>query len=375
MKIFKTFIKISLVVILLIVIITGSIALYMKFFGKQLIQDRLGELIGRKLEFESMSWDLSKAEVNFKGFTIPEEIDFENKTFLNAEKFSVILDKNKFDKEKKIVINELIVEKAMLNIERNKKGKFNVSNLGSKKSKIQTKNSKNKASGIAYAAESASNPVYNFVKNVKKLTIKNSVINFKDYYIPNGPCSATLKDLSVNVSSSPDNEKSSGSIPVQYNLSLKIEGKERDGALSVAGGAACYKTRVDTELNIDTEHIDIMQFLPYFEHLTPFIFHEGVFSSNTKIACHNNMLNSLTTMVFHRLRLETDPDKENTEFLQVAVNKLEPYLTSGSGEIIFDFVIKGPVEKPSVGIGPKVKTAIGMAVMDEVIRQLQNMQK
>ena len=87
------------------------------------------------------------------------------------------------------------------------------------------------------------------------------------------------------------------------------------------------------------------------------------------------MLNSLTMMVFHKLKLETDPEKKNTEFLQVAVNKLEPYLTSGNGEIIFDFIIKGPVEKPSVSIGPKVKIAIGMAVMEEVIKQLQRMQK
>ena len=130
-----------------------------------------------------------------------------------------------------------------------------------KKSRVQNKNSKREASGLAYASENASNPIYNFVKNVKKFTIKNSVINFKVFYISNGPCSATFKNLSVNISSSPENEKSSGSIPVQYNLSLKITGDERDGALSVEGGAACYRTRVDTELNVDTEYIDMMQFL------------------------------------------------------------------------------------------------------------------
>ena len=66
---------------------------------------------------------------------------------------------------------------------------------------------------------------------------------------------------------------------------------------------------------------------------------------------------------------------EGTTFLQVAVDKLKPYLMSGRGEVIFDFVIKGPVEKPSINIGPKVKYAIGFAVMDEIINQLQKMQQ
>jgi len=122
---------------------------------------------------------------------------------------------------------------------------------------------------------------------------------------------------------------------------------------------------------LDTSNVDLMQFLPYFESYTPFSFREGLFSSHTTFEMHNNMISSPTTMVFHKLSLLVGPGMENAQFFTTSVNKLVPYLTSGSGEIVFDFIINGPVQSPQANLGPRVKQAVGMAAMEELGRMLQ----
>ena len=87
------------------------------------------------------------------------------------------------------------------------------------------------------------------------------------------------------------------------------------------------------------------------------------------------MIDSPTTTVFHKLKLTIDPGMENAKFLETTANKLVRYLTSGKGEVAFDFVIKGPVDNPQAGLGPKVKFAMGMVVLEELGNIIQQLQK
>ena len=371
MKIIKALLKIFAVGIILIAFIAAGIAIYMEFYGKQLLEAKLSDVLGAKLKFSGVSLDLSKYSVNFRGFTIPAEIGFENKAIFHAEKFILVFDKGKFEKEKKIAISEVIIDKGVFDIERNQKGIFNMAGFGNSQYS-------HKETGIAWAGENIM-PIYNFAKNARRLLVKNSAVNFKDYYISQQPYAVTCRNFAADIRMAPENEPLHGLIPVSFKLSLEIPKGAAPagapGAVFMEGNAAVYKNKVDTEFAIDTQDIDVMQFLLYFNNYTPFTFYGGEFDSNTKVAMHNNVLNSPTTMVWRRLNLAIDQGRENTSFLEASVKKLVPYLTSGAGEITFDFVIKGSVENPEVGIGPKVKMAIGMSVMDEVGDILQQLQK
>lgn len=371
MKIIKTIFKTLFVGILLIVVIAAAIAVYMEFYGKQLLEAKLSSILGTKLKFKGFSLDISKYSVSFKGFTIPREVGFESRSVFSAEKFIVLLNKEKFEREKKITISEIIVEKGVFNIERNEQGIFNIADSGREEYPKDER-------GLAYAqgeSSGASLPIYNFAKNVKRLLIKNSRVNFKDRYISSEPYLINCSSFNANITTAPENEASYGSIPMKYKLSLKIPRGSRASEVSLEGNAAVYKEKVDTELTMEARDIDVMQLLPYFNNYTPFTFYGGEFDSDTKAAMHNNTLNCLTTMAWHNLDLAVDQGRENTTFLEASVKKLAPYLTSGGGETIFDFVIKGPLDKPEMGIGPKVKMAIGMSMMDEVSDILQRLQK
>jgi len=370
----KFILKIFLVGLLLVVVVVAGISIYMKFYGNKLIEKQLSQILGTKMKFDGISLDLKKYSVNFTGFSIPSEVGFEARTVFNADRFVLVLDKEKFDRDKKFVIKEAIVEKGTFNIERNKQGVFNVSCLPKSEEPAA-------GPGVAYAAETEGNapiPFYNFAKSVKRVLIKKSMVNFRDYYISKEPLSVTCANFYTDIRMSPEEEASRGAIPMKYEVSFDIPRRGATGQFSLHGEAAIHRDRVDTEASMDTKNIDMMQFLPYFRKATPFYFYEGEFNSTTSIAIHNKAVKSTTTMLFYRLKLEADPEKRNASFLQVSVDKLVPYLTSGKGEVIFDFEINGPLEHPEAGLGPKVKMAIGAVVVDEfgkILQQLQKMNK
>ena len=192
-----------------------------------------------------------------------------------------------------------------------------------------------------------------------------------DYHVPRGPFEITCDDFDVTITSNPEEESVRNAIPMMWAIAFAIPSEGGRGKIVLHADAWVLKNRVDIDAKIYAEHIDLMQFLPYFNSYTPFSFREGVFSSTTELKVTDNTVDSLTTMIFHRLKFLIDRGMENAQFLETSVNKLAPYLMSGKGEIVFDFVIKGPLGDLRTGVGPRVKFAIGLAVMDEVGKALQ----
>lgn len=366
MKIFKTLFKILAIGILLIALVIAGVVMYMKFYGKGLLEDALSSAFGSKVKFESISVDIDKYMLNFKNLSILGEIGFDENIF-NAKEFTVVLDEERLRKDKKVIFERIIVEKGTLNIERNSDGVFNVSyNRPAAPRRYKA--------SVAYADSPDVNSMYNFAKSVKRFVVKDSVIKFKDYYISRTPFDITCDNFNLDVVS--DNISSSGSIPVKCTLSFGIpNNKYRNSGFSLEASAAAYKNMTDMDTLIKTNNIDLMQFLPYFERYTPFSFNEGVFSSTTKFKMRNNTVDSLTTMVLHRLNLIIDPGMQNAKFLEASVNKLAPYLMSGEGDAIFDFVIKGPMDNLRIGLGPQVKFAVGMVMVEEIGNLIQQIQK
>jgi len=301
--------------------------------------------------------------VTLEGFTMSGRQAFARDMF-RADKCVFTLGRKDSGAGKKVIIKEISVEKGLLNIVRNRAGLFNVARIYRPTSGY--------GGSTAYASpiEGAA-PFYDFASKVEKITIQDSFILFEDDFVPKGPFAITLKGFNLDFSSKrrPDVPDS---ISVTCGLSFGIPNPQyRDGRVVFSASMAVYPGRTDMNTTLDTSNVDLMQFLPYFESYTPFSFREGLFSSHTTFEMHNNMISSPTTMVFHKLSLLVGPGMENAQFFTTSVNKLVPYLTSGSGEIVFDFIINGPVQSPQANLGPRVKQAVGMAAMEELGRMLQ----
>lgn len=328
--------------------------------------------LGSKIKFKSALLNLETCIVNFRGFSVLNEFDPNEKIF-STERFDLILDKEIFDSQKKIVVKKINITGGELNIERDERGTFKLaSNTSGRSGEI---------GDTAYADEfgTTNGSIYNFAKIVNRLTLKNFIIKVEDYYIPvlRRPFVTRCYNFNLDINSSLEPDPSTGAIALRGQLSFGVPNSQySDGEFSLNATMAVYEHKIDTEAVAQATYIDLMQFRPYFELFAPFSFSDGLFSSITKFRMHNRMIDTLTTMTFHRLRLARDPSRQDTRFLSFSAERLIPYLMSGQGEIILDFFIKGPIENPQVKPGPKVKYAMGMVAVEELgslIQQLQNL--
>jgi len=364
--------RVIIVIGAIIAITVAGVLLFFKLYGKNIVESALSKALGVKVRFEGLSVNLADYTVNFKGMKIPAKPGFREKTAFGAEKFSITLDREQFNKNRKIVFEKIFIERGTLHIERNQRGTFNISNT----------NSPPGGEGVAYADVSVPTPgipapkptaLYDFAKGVKNLVIRDSVVEFKDSYLYGVPYTITGDNVNLSVTS----ESMPGFMSVNGTLSFTVPNNRygADGRVFISGTSAVYEYMANMDITMETNNIDLMQFQPYFEKYTPFYFTEGLFSSNTKFEIHDNSIRSLTTMVFHRLSLGVKPGMQNTVFLKTSVNRLIPYLTTGSGGVVFDFTLSGPISDPQGGLGPQVRKAIGMVVTEEALKILQQLQQ
>lgn len=370
MKILKMLFKLFVFSSLLMAVIIGSIAVYMKLYGDAHIKKALSELAGARVEFKSAAINLNKQEASFRGFSVASQIGFDKDIF-NADTFTIILNKEKLEKEKKVVFDRVYVKGAKLNIIRDGKGTLNLVRPNVNTARL--KEPLFSLESIAHAAETPSkNALYDILKSLRNIRIEDSSITFEDHFRMNKPYTIWFDRFSSDISS---NDTGSGYLSTAMTASLRLPQKSGgDGWFGMKAGMAVYPDKTNIEFSAETGNINPMIFMPYFQRNTPFSFEGGRFGSRTDFRMHDGNIDSLTTMHFSDLRLLINAHDQNAQFLQVSISRLTPYLRSGNN-IVFDFVVKGDARNPQFGIGPKVKFAIGMVVMEEMSKAIQQMQR
>ena len=340
------------------IIAVSVIFLLVSLFGKTALENAISKAIGFNIGFKSISVDFDRYVVNLNDFSVYKTAGINDRIFYSG-RCVLTLDKQIFEKDKKAVIKELVIEKGVLTLIKNKNGTFNLACDNNQRSLF--------AESLAYA-DAGSTQFYNFASNVKKIDIRDSIINFKDNHIPGGPFSISFYDfnLAFRAGDTPRNNATALSADCSLTFKIKNTNYNRNSNVNFNGNFAIYPDRVNMDFLINTEYVDLMQFLPYFRAYTPFSFRSGLFSSNTRYQMTNGMVTSPTVMIFHNLGILIDERAQNAQFLTTSVNRIVPYLTSGGGDIVFDFVLTGPVNNIKGDMGPTVKAAVGLIVMKEI---------
>jgi len=351
-------------------IIIGAIAIYMRLYGDAHIKKVLSELVGAKVEFKSVAINLDKQAANFKGFSIANQIGFDKNIF-DAETFAVILNKEKLESNKQFVFDSVYIKGAKLTIIRDGRGVLNLM-LPVVNTAQLTEPALSLGTAVFDAQTQPKNALYGILKSFRSIRIEDSAITFVDHFKMAKPykiwCNKFFADIIAQ-------DNSAGYVAATVAASLRLPQKQYgEGWAGIKASMAVYPDNTNVELSAETGNIDLRIFMPYFQRNTPFIFNSGRFGSRTDFRMHGGVVDSLTTMYFSNLNLAINQHDSNAQFLQVSINRLAPYLRSGEN-IVFDFVMKGDAKKPQFGIGPKVKYAVGMVVMEEVGKAIAAMQK
>jgi hypothetical protein len=110
----------------------------------------------------------------------------------------------------------------------------------------------------------------------------------------------------------------------------------------------------------------IKTFEPYYDRYSPVIFRTGTFSGNLVFDFDNGNIGSTNEVRLADITFSVKPGAENADFWGSTVPDLVRYFTSSTGEIIFDFKIKGDMAKPNFYLGPISKKALMSMAIDKI---------
>lgn len=348
----------------------GAIAVYMRLYGNAHIKKALSELAGSPVEFRNIALNLGKGAASFQGFTIASRIGFDKNVF-SADTFTVTINKEKLEAEKKIVFDRIYVKGARLTIIRDSRGVLNLAIPPVNTARLEPAVPGFESVAFA-AAEPSKNPLYDVLKSVGNIRVEESTVSFEDRFKMAAPYTIWCDKFFADITSK---ATQAGYLQTTIAVSLRIPQKEGgNGSFNMKTSMAVYPDNTNMELYAETGNIDLRILHPYFARNTPFMFRSGFFSSSTDFRMHGGQVDSLTTMYVRRLSLSINMRDPNAQFLNVSINRLAPYLRSGEN-IVFDFTVTGDARKPQFSAGPRIKFAMGMVAMEEVAKAIQQFQR
>jgi hypothetical protein len=124
---------------------------------------------------------------------------------------------------------------------------------------------------------------------------------------------------------------------------------------------------------LDVSGIDILSIRPYYDKYSPFIFASGNFSGELIFDFNNGNIGSTNVLRLSGVRFAVKNGYENSVFWETTVPELVKYFTTSSGEIVFDFKIKGRISEPKFYLGPISKKALTSMVVDKVSDAIRKM--
>jgi len=118
--------------------------------------------------------------------------------------------------------------------------------------------------------------------------------------------------------------------------------------------------------NIDLRDVDLMPFKPYYDEYAPVNVQSGSVSGKLTIDFENGNIGSTNTIILSNFKFTEREGVFASGAWDVSLADIVKYLQSSSGDITFDFKIKGDMDSPKFYPGPYLKQAMQSMVVDKV---------
>lgn len=362
-------IKIPIIILLVtILVIAGYIYLNRQELLNQGIDKVLTGLLPSYIEVDNLSFDLDKKTIrienlrilNAKGFLHPYlvEAPFINCSYKQRDKSNLL---------KGISIEDIKLMDLRFYIDRNPDGEVNIGQM----EKVLKGSGPVKKMGARSWILSIFSYLLSPVKSINQLldidpvfNISSGIFTFDDSYIDDKGCVTTIEDISAVIILSLQKDFKG----INY---LTSEGR------GVVNGKRTQYLEWDTTYDPTTEKltmtnkliirdIDFVRFKPYYDKFSPFIFKKGKASGELIFNFDNGNIGSMNEIRFSDMEFEAKKDHSFNQFWPMGTEDLYRYFSDPSGEIIFDFKIKGSMDEPEFHLGSKTKRALSRMVIYKI---------
>ncbi|MCM8760964.1 MAG: DUF748 domain-containing protein [Candidatus Omnitrophica bacterium] len=374
----NNFLKKSLFTLVVIIVIVATAVFVYRY---QIIQYST-EAVVRKLlpdyiSVDKISFNFKDRKLSLGGLCIKNPPGFHGKYLLEVENLSCGYNMRGRHILDGIEITEPIFRGAVLDIERLADGSINLQkmqqvvegpakNSGAVKAQAAVADEKKGRGGGAGAAplEATGKKIQDVVKLPEKFLARNCKALFTDHMVRPAPYRLTFENIDATLTLN-FNSYYTGLLRLSSTGSGDLNGRKNE---NIKWNIVWDPTtaRLTMSNRFDVSGVDIKAFEPYYERYSPFVFNQGKFSGVLIFDFDNGNIGSSNEIRLSRLSFSIKKGQENSQFLEVTVPDLVRYFSSSTGEVIFDFKIKGDMADPKFHLGPISKRAMTAMAVDKV---------
>jgi len=377
-------VRILIVILVFVIIATGFVFLFkdeiLQFFvysAESVIKENLPPYVtlGR------LVFDPKNQTLNVEDFGIKNPEGFHNKYLA---KIGTIECRYKMQGENildGIEVTQITAIEPVINIERRRDGIINVNLMGDVMAAENQAQAARKAAESAETAEKKEGVVERIKEKIRKRTEKvqisdiikltneiqvrdGKVVFIDDYIIPRRRYKLTFEDFEGNIVLGLRSDYTQV-MSVHTRGSGFVNGdpyQKIDWVVSFDPRAS----ELDMSNRYTVENVDIMLFKPYYDEYSPIDIRSGrVFGTFVFDFNHGN-IGSNNEVRLRQLKFTEKEGRMGSQFWGGSVTDIINYLRSSSGDVIFDFKIKGSIQHPEFFPGPRVKQAIQNMIVQRV---------
>lgn len=318
------------------------------------------------IKVDGLRIDLKGSRVGLLGFKALNPSGFSERYLLEAKEIycdyklagKTILDG--------IEVLAVVIERPVLTIERLADGRINADEFRKmvERSAAERASAESKAAAKAPSALKGMKKLSPPVKLPETYAIKEGKVVFIDNLIATRPHRITLERVDSTITAKFD--AVSGKI---VNISSSGQGDVNGAPAQVIKWVMALNPetpKLTMSNRLEASGVDIVTFEPYYDRYSPFVFKGGKFSGTLVFDFDNGNIGSTNEVRLSKLAFYVKKDFENAQQWEAAIPDLVKYFTSSFGDIVFDFKIKGDMEKPRFYLGPISKKAITAMTIDKI---------
>lgn len=370
-------------------VITLSV-LYIHFHRSLIFDYSVNKLIESLLpanvEIKRLNFDFENKRIAVKDLRIANPKGFRRTAFIRIPEINInYSQRDKRSILKGVVISSIVLTNPVLYLERSKDGSTNIQHLikaPDRPEKSRRLPLKTKLLAVSVYLFSPAKKTYNLdeikstlekiIRNTGEMievtplwNIKNGSLIFDDRYTHYKGHKTTVENIEAKI----DLQLKKDLRGLDY---IKSEGsgfvngqKEQTLHWIVASDPKTPKLTMSNKLTV--QNVNLVHFKPYYDRFSPFIFENATASGKLIFNLNNGNIDSLNELWLTTPELKIKTTFPFKDLWAVGSQELYKYFSSQSGEIFFDFEIKGLTQQPQFSLGPKTKIAVAKMVIDKIV--------
>lgn len=364
------------IILLVFAVLGGGILWYYRY---DIFQYSAETIIMQKLpkyvHVDRIIFDLQNKSLQVRGFGIKNPRGYEDKYLATIETITAKYKMKGANILDGIVVTSIEGVRPIINIERQSNGKLNVEEMGSvmeasdQKSEIKETVSKSKVAKIIGGRKDiAGKTISDLVELPDTINVTSGRIIFLDKVISPRGYRLSFDDFNGDIKLQL-NENYTQVIQASTNGRGFVNG---DKSQSIDWVVATYPQSEQLHMSnrFEINNVDAIAFKPYFAKYSPVDITKAWISGTLVFNFSDGDIGSSNVLRISGLEFVEPRSSEGSGLWDVSVSDIIEYLRNSTGEVVFDFKIKGSMESPRFMLGPHVKQAVQSMAIDAVSKLL-----